>query len=159
MGQNFRQNFSDTNHFSESFEQQFSLKNFLRILGVGNLAECQRGPKVAHYYTAPPCPRRFLQRLARNARIWQSTNGGPFRGAAFPPLPKGAASVVVYLANGTVWTQGNFVEIFEKNHQVGYRCLAESPVPSPQSSCFWKFWNFFSQRILPKKGRHFWTPS
>ena len=84
---------------------------------------------MAHYYTAPRRPRRFLQRLSRGTReSGRVQKAAPFfGGAAFPPLPKGAASVVVYIANGTVSTQANFVEIFEKNHQVGYRCLAESP--------------------------------
>ncbi len=46
----------------------------------------------------------------------------------------GGASVVVYIANGTVWTQEDFVEIFEKPQQVGYRCLAGTPSATPQRS-------------------------
>ncbi len=60
----------------------------------------------------------------------------------FPPTaPRGGASVVVYIPNGTVWNQAKFVEIFEKNQQVGYRCLAESPAGTRFASYFWKFWS------------------
>ncbi len=59
----------------------------------------------------------------------------------------GAASVVVYIPNGTDWNHVNFVEIFEKNHQVGYRCLAESPAVAGFASKIWKFWALFYSSI------------
>ncbi len=54
-------------------------------------------------------------------------------------VSRGASSVVVYIPNGTDWTQENFVGIFEKNHQVGYRSLAESPAVMYIRSNFGKF--------------------
>ncbi len=75
-----------------------------------------------------------------------------FRAAAFPfRRPKGGASVVVYIPNGTVWTQENFVEIFEKTRQVGYRCLAGTPSRAAQRSDSWKFCSWICSSI--------WSPT
>ena len=110
------------------------------------MAECQRGPKVAPRLLlhAPLAPRRFLQGgHAHSRRVFRAISQSVSRGgAAFPfRRPKGGASVVVYIPNGTVWTHRNFVEIFEKTQQVGYRCLPYSPAGVRQSSLFGKIWS------------------
>ena len=99
--------------------------------------------------TRPPlAPRRFLQ-WGRRTETLNSANlkfGARFRAPVRSPI-HGAASVVVYIPNGTVWTQENFVGIFEKNHQVGYRCLAESPTGSRFASNFGNFVRRFGRRL------------
>jgi len=115
-------------------------------MGPGNMAECQRGPKVAPRLLlhAPLAPCRFLQGGPRARAISQSVSRNLAecfaRGRRVSlQAPKGGASVVVYIPNGTVWTQENFVEIFEKTQQVGYRCLAGTPSRAGQRSNSWKF--------------------
>ena len=113
--------------------RRWCLKNLVENVGSGNLAECQRG-RAPFTTTRPPfAPRRFLHGGPR-ARDRESHRVPGSGAARFPPRPKGGASVVVYIANGTVWTQENFVEIFEKTQQVGYRCLAGAPSFARQRS-------------------------
>ena len=69
-------------------------------------------------------------------------------------FPAGASSVVVYIPNGSDWSHRNFVGIFEKNHQVGYRCLAESPTGSRFASNFGNF----VRRFVRQFGRGFAPP-
>ena len=113
--------------------------DFSKIWDPGIWQSAREGQKwrPVYYYT-PPLPPVDSSRAGR-ARA-QSRRVFRAGGAAFPyRRPKGGASVVVYIPNGSKWNHRNFVGIFEKNHQVGYRCLAESPASARFGSTFWEF--------------------
>ncbi len=107
--------------------------------------------RPVYYYTPPLAPRRFLQKGRRARAISQSVSRNLAECSARPRFPfrrpKGGASVVVYIPNGSKWNHRNFVGIFEKNHQVDYRCLAESPAGARFASTFGEFWILFCSSI------------
>ncbi len=103
------------------------------------MAECQRGLKVAsRLLLHPPLPPVDSSRWGTdgNAKFGKLKVRPRFRARR---LPAGAPSVVVYIPNGSKWNHRNFVGIFEKNHQVGYRSLAESPAVMYIRSNLWEF--------------------
>ena len=75
--------------------------------------------------TLPPAPCRFLQgggaRTKKMTKCWGRAPGG---------------SVVIYILNGSVWTQVGVIDLLEKNRQRKKRWLVERNRWGPQSPDF-----------------------
>ena len=101
--------------------------------------------RPSHYYTAPP-PCRFLQ---GGSGTLNSANL-KYRKVFSLRLPS-RGSVVVYIPNGTKCKQENFIDLFEKNHQVGCRWLAESTGGGMQGVVCDFYFSLFLSRIVTGK--------
>ncbi len=112
--------------------------------------------RPVYYYTPPLAPRRFLQGGTDGNAKFGKLKVRPVSARAVSPW---ASSVVVYIPNGTDWNHVRIVEIFEKNHQVGYRCLAESPAGASDGSFFLEilFADLFVNLVAGL--RHLWSRS